>query len=124
MATISMAEQVARQAFRAKAASRAVADLSSEGKKRALEGTADALSSAESHILFHNEIDVEAARDTDLSAALVDRLTLTSKSVRAMADGVREIARQPDPVGEVLETWTRPNDLRLEKIRVPLGVIG
>jgi glutamate-5-semialdehyde dehydrogenase len=119
-----MAEQVARQALRAKAASRSVAELTPDQKKKSLEAMATALEQAENDILFHNEIDVEAARDTDLSAALVDRLTLTSKSVKAMAQGVREIAQQVDPVGEVLETWTRPNGLRLEKVRVPLGVIG
>src|ERR1041385_8734005 len=124
MTTISMAEQVARQALRAKAASRSVAELSADQKKKVLEAMAAALEQAESDILFHNGIDVEAARDTDLSPAMIDRLTLTSKTIRSMAQGVREIAGQADPVGEVLETWTRPNGLQLEKVRVPLGVIG
>src|SRR5947209_790220 len=121
MATLSMSEQVARQALLAKSSSRAIAELTSEQKKKALEAMAAALERAESDILFHNEIDVEAAQDTDLSAAMVDRLTLTAKSIRAMAEGMREIARQADPVGEVLESWTRPNGLQLQKVRVPLG---
>jgi glutamate-5-semialdehyde dehydrogenase len=124
MTTISMAEQVARQALMAKAASRALAELTADQKKQALEAMAAALEKAESDILFHNSIDVEAARDTDLSPALIDRLTLTSKSIQAMAQGLREIAAQNDPVGEVLETWARPNGIQLQKVRVPLGVIG
>src|SRR4051794_33160353 len=119
MATLSMSEQVARQALMAKAASRAVADLSSEQKKKALDAMAAALEAAESDILFHNEIDVEAARETDLNAVLIDRLTLTSTSIRAMAQGVREIAQQADPIGEILETWTRPTGLELQKVRIP-----
>jgi glutamate-5-semialdehyde dehydrogenase len=55
---------------------------------------------------------------------MVDRLVLTAKSIKAMADGVRDIAKQKDPVGEILETWSRPSGIRIEKIRVPLGVIG
>jgi glutamate-5-semialdehyde dehydrogenase len=122
--TISLTEQVARQALLAKAASRALATLSPEQKLKALEAMAAALEQASSDILFHNEIDVEAARESDLSPAMVDRLVLTAKSITAMAQGVREIAKQPDPVGEVLEKWARPSGIEIEKIRVPLGVIG
>jgi glutamate-5-semialdehyde dehydrogenase len=119
-----MAEHVARQALRAKSASRTLTTLTSEQKKRALEAIAAALEQAGSDLLFHNEIDVEAAREADLPSALVDRLVLTLKTIHGMAEGVREIAQQPDPVGDVLESWSRPNGLRIEKIRVPLGVIG
>src|SRR5204863_4941964 len=75
-------------------------------------------------IVFHNEIDVEAARQAGLSGALVERLILTAKSVAAMAQGVREIAAQEDPIGQVIEQWTRPNGISIEKTRVPLGVIA
>ena len=119
-----MSDHVARQALRAKTASRALVDLSADAKKRALEAMATALEQASADILFHNEIDVEAAREAEISPAMVDRLILTPKTIQDMAAGVREIAAQPDPVGEVLETWNRPNGIRLEKIRVPLGVIG
>src|SRR2546425_318290 len=114
MATPTLSEHVARQALRAKTASRALAELSADAKKRALEAMATALEQASADILFHNEIDVEAARETDLSPAMVERLTLTPKIVQAMAVGVREIAAQADPVGEVLETWTRPSGITLE----------
>src|SRR5207244_9146291 len=75
-------------------------------------------------ILFHNEIDVEAARESGLSEALVNRLILNEKSLKAMAQGVCDIAAQADPVGQVLESWTRPSGIRIEKIRVPLGVVA
>src|SRR5690242_443227 len=117
-------EQVARIALRAKNASRALAELSSDAKKKVLEAMAVALEKASSDILFHNEIDVEAAKEVGLNPALIERLVLTEKTVQGMAQGVREIAAQPDPIGEVLEEWSRPNGIQLEKIRVPLGVIG
>jgi len=119
-----MSDHVARQALRAKTASRALVDLPADFKKRVLEAMAAALEQASADILFHNEIDVEAAREADISPAMVERLVLTPKAIQTMAAGVREIAAQPDPVGEVLETWTRPNGMTLEKVRVPLGVIG
>ncbi len=121
---MSLTEQVVRQALLAKAASRALAVLAPDQKTNLLKSMADALEQASSDILFHNEIDVEAARESDLSPAMVDRLVLTARSIQAMADGVRDIAQQADPVGETLETWSRPSGLRIEKIRVPLGVIG
>src|SRR6266478_5146434 len=124
MPTISLTQQVARQALLAKAVSRALAAFSSEQKQKALEAMAAALEQASNDILFHNEIDVEAARESDLSPAMVDRLVLTAKSIKAMAQGVRDIAKQSDPVGEVLEKWARPSGIEIEKIRVPLGVIG
>jgi glutamate-5-semialdehyde dehydrogenase len=122
--TISIAEQVARQALRAKTASRALAGLAAADKSKILEAIAASLEQATADILFHNEIDVEAARESQLNSAMIERLTLSAKSVQAMANGVREIARQADPIGDVLESWTRPNGLKIEKIRVPLGVIG
>ena len=77
-------------------------------------------------ILFRNEIDVEAARESSflLSEALIDRLVLTEKSLKSMAQGVRDISEQPDPIGELLESSTRPSGIRIDKIRVPLGVIA
>src|SRR5882724_1429413 len=124
MPTMSLTQQVARQALLAKAASRSLATLTSEQKKQALDAVGAALEQASSDILFHNEIDVEAARESDLSPAMVDRLVLTAKSIKAMAQGVRDIAKQADPVGKVLEKWARPSGIEIEKIRVPLGVIG
>jgi len=118
------AELVARQAFLAKTASRKLALLPSDDKKRILLAMADAIDGAGQDILFRNEIDVEAAREAGLNESLIGRLILTEESLKAMSQGVRDIAGQPDPVGERLESWTRPSGLRIEKIRVPLGVIA
>lgn len=124
MATLSLSEQVTRQAALAKAASRALSILSKNQKQDILRAWSEAIEKAQNDILFHNEIDVQAAKDVGLNPALIERLVLTSKSVQAMAHGVREIAEQADPVGEVLESWSRPNGIKIAKVRVPLGVIG
>ncbi len=117
-------ERVARQAALAKQASSALAALTPEVKTNALQAMADALLAASTDIVFHNEIDVEAGEQAELNKALLERLVLTAHSIESMANGVREIAAQPDPIGEVLEAWKRPNGIAIEKRRVPLGVIG
>ncbi len=124
MTLSTLTEQVARQALSAKGASRRLASLSPEEKKRMLLEIAKALEASGPDILFHNEIDVEAAREAEISEALINRLVLNDASLKAMAQGVREVAEQKDPVGEVLESWTRPSGIRIDKVRVPLGVIA
>ena len=124
MTVSTLTEQVARQAYGAKTASRRLALLSSDEKKRILLEMARALEAGALDILFRNEIDVEAARESGLNEALINRLVLTEKSIQSMAQAVREIAEQKDPIGEVLEAWDRPNGMRIEKVRVPLGVIA
>ena len=79
---------------------------------------------SETAILAANALDMEAAGANGLTSAIKDRLFLDSKRLRAMADGVRQVASLPDPVGEVLSSWSRPNGLLIEKKRVPIGVIG
>ena len=120
----SVKEMVARQALLAKAACPVLAALTSRQKHEVLNAAADAITSSSNDIVFHNEIDVEAAREAGLGQALIERLVLTPQSVESMAKGVREIASQPDPIGEVLESWTRPNGIAIQKIRVPLGVVA
>lgn len=115
---------VLAQAALAKQASRALAVLSSDAKRKVLLAMAQAVSAAAADIVFHNEIDVEAARQAGLSSALIDRLILTSQRVEGMAQALRDIAGQKDPIGEVLEDWTPPNGLHIQKVRVPLGVIA
>ncbi len=124
MAISSVSDIVARQAAAAKAASRTLAGLLPAEKSRLLNAMAEALEAASSDIVFHNEIDVEAARQAGLQEALIERLILTDKSVEAMAKAVRDIAAQPDPIGQVLETLKRPNGIEIEKVRVPLGVVA
>lgn len=100
-----------------------LAMLTSEEKNRALEAMADALEAEEAKILAANAEDVEAARGK-VSDVMLDRLALTAARIKGMADGIREVVRLADPVGDVIETVTRPNGLVIEKTRVPMGVVG
>jgi glutamate-5-semialdehyde dehydrogenase len=107
----------------AKAASRAVALLSSETKNKALMAMADALESNYETILQANTLDVHASKSL-LSEVMIDRLILTKERIFAMAKGIREVAALPDPVGRLIDKRTLKNGLTLEKVGVPLGVIG
>ncbi|MFO7899197.1 MAG: glutamate-5-semialdehyde dehydrogenase [Planctomycetota bacterium] len=116
-------EHVALLLSNAVSASRALATASTESKNRALGRMADRISSQADALKTANAADLEAARQAGLSSAMIDRLTLTDKRVRGMADGLRVVADLPDPVGEVIETTDRPNGLVIERVRVPIGVI-
>ncbi|MFN2587333.1 MAG: glutamate-5-semialdehyde dehydrogenase [Actinomycetota bacterium] len=108
----------------AAAAAPAVAALAAEVKDGALHAMADALLETVDTLTAANERDVAAAREQGTSATLVDRLTLTPSRLESMASGLRAVAAQPDPVGEVVSGWTRPNGLLIEQVRVPLGVVA
>ena len=108
----------------ARRAARTLAGLTSSVKDAALRACADALGARSAEILVANSKDVAAAEEEGAPAAVVDRLTLDEGRIRQMADGLRQVAALKDPVGTVIEGWTLPNGLRVEKIRVPLGVIG
>jgi glutamate-5-semialdehyde dehydrogenase len=107
---------------RARAAARALALAPTADKNRALAAMAAALRDARAAILAANAEDVAEARGR--GGAFLDRLVLDDKRVAAMADGIEVIAGLPDPVGAVTESWSRPNGMRIERVRVPLGVIG
>ncbi len=109
---------------RARVASRSLSNLSTETKNAILRAMADELLVREPAILEANAKDVAGATDRGLAPAAVDRLKLTSARLRAMAEGVRHVAGLPDPVNEVLDAWTRPNGIRISKVRKPIGVIG
>ena len=111
-------------AQRAKRASRVLAQLGKEEKNSLLVGMADELDAQEKVIRKANQEDVAAARVAGTSGALLDRLELTEKRFREMVEGVRHVAKLPDPVGEVIKKWTRPNKLEIFKVRVPIGLIG
>ncbi|HEX8310839.1 MAG TPA: glutamate-5-semialdehyde dehydrogenase [Chthoniobacteraceae bacterium] len=117
-------EQIEELGRRARAAARALARASSEQKNRGLLAMADEILSASGPIIEANTVDVSKAQADGLSAAMLDRLTLTEKRLAAMAEGIRQVAALPDPVGEVIRDWTRPNGLRISKVRVPIGVVG
>ncbi len=108
----------------ARAASRQIARASTATKNEALLAIADTLIKRDAHILEENAADVRDAKKADLAAPLIDRLTLTSKSVAAMAEGLRQVAQLPDPVGELTGLRARPSGIQVGKMRVPLGVIG
>lgn len=105
-------------------ASQALAQASSAAKNAALTAAAAAIRDQRAAILAANRIDVERARERGLSAALLDRLTLDDRRVESMAKGMEDIVALTDPIGTVIAAWTRPNGLRIERVRVPLGVIG
>lgn len=111
-------------AERAKSAARALAGLGTEEKRGLLMAMADELTAQEKKIRKANEEDVAAARAAGTSGALLDRLELTQKRFQEMVAGVRQVAKLPDPVGEVMKRWTRPNGLEIFKVRVPIGLIG
>jgi len=115
---------VAELAARAKAASRAMAAASTAVKDAALHAAADLLVTRADQICAANAIDVERAIAGGTPAPLVDRLRLSTARIDAMAGGLRQIAARPDPVGEVADGWVRPNGLRIERLRVPLGVVA
>jgi glutamate-5-semialdehyde dehydrogenase len=111
-------------AQRAKRASRVLAQLGTKEKNSLLVGMADELDAQEKVIRKANQEDVAAARVAGTSGALLDRLELTEKRFREMVEGVRHVAELPDPVGEVIKKWNRPNKLEIFKVRVPIGLIG
>ncbi len=110
-------------AERAKRASRALATASTRQKNLALAQMARALEKGRAAILKANALDLDAARRQRQPAAFIDRLELSAARIEAMADAVSQVARLPDPIGEVTETWKRPNGLVVEKVRLPLGVV-
>ncbi|CAN7484855.1 glutamate-5-semialdehyde dehydrogenase [Rhizobium rhizogenes] len=109
---------------KARAASRPLGFASTESKNRALNAMADAILARKDHILAENAKDLKDIEGTDILASFVDRLTLNDKRVAEMAEGIRAIAALADPVGEVIAAWDRPNGLKIERVRTPLGVIG
>ena len=109
---------------KARSASRELVKLTAAQKNDILRAMADGLVAREALILEANSEDLAQAETNGLSKAMIDRLMLNPKRLAAVAQAVREVADLPDPVGEVLADWTRPNGLRIVKKRVPIGVIG
>jgi len=108
----------------ARAAARPLAIASAERKHAALVAMADSIRRNEQAILDANAIDMVNGVEAGLTSASMDRLKLDSGRIRSMIDGIREISELKDPVGEVIATWDRPNGLKIERVRTPLGVIG
>lgn len=120
-ATAAIAASTKNKLVRARAAASRLALLSTEEKNRLLLAMAAAIEDGKERILAANREDLA---NSGLEAAMQDRLLLNPKRIRDMARAVREVAALPDPIGETLSEWSRPNGLRIRKVRVPLGVIG
>ena len=116
--------EILRLGQQAKKAALELAKLTPTDKNRILLAMADRIEAEGAEILEANARDVAAAEAKGLTAAMIDRLVLNPKRLAAMAEGVRKVAGLPDPVGEILDDWTRPNGLRIVKKRVPIGTIG
>ena len=121
---MSLAGMIEDMAKEAKAASRQLRCVGRAQKDSTLELLAGKLIDMQADIIKENKKDLTQARKASLSAAMIDRLTMDYKVIRGMADGLREVAALPDPVGEVSEMWKRPNGLLVGRVRIPLGVIG
>lgn len=111
-------------ALKAKDASNSLAKVTSRSKDEALLAMSRLISSESSFIIEENIKDIEDAKNKGLSSAFIDRLAINPARIKAMSDGLKEIAALRDPVGEVLRMWKRPNGLIVGKMRIPIGVIG
>jgi glutamate-5-semialdehyde dehydrogenase len=119
-----MMKTIIEMGRRAKAASVELAKLSTETKNRALKAMAEALNRKTDEILKANRKDVDVARNHGMKAAMLDRLVLNQSRIAKMAQCLEEVAELPDPVGQIVKTWTRPNGLIIGQLRIPLGVVG
>ena len=112
------------QLKRAKAAARLLKNMPTCTKNQALEKIADALIARSDEILEANKKDMAHAKEVNMTKAMQDRLLFTHERIVGVSDGVKKVATLPDPIGEVMESWTRPNGLEISKVRVPIGVFG
>jgi glutamate-5-semialdehyde dehydrogenase len=119
-----MSESVSALGRRARLASRRLASASAAEKDATLLTAADLLAERTPEILAANAVDTERAAADGMAPGPLDRLRLTDARIAAMADGLRKVAALPDPVGELLDGWVRPNGLEIQRVRVPLGVVA
>lgn len=115
---------VLKKAREARESMRELANISSEQKNIALIKMAKALEGKKSYLIKENKRDIATAKKKGLSRALIDRLALSEKRIKEMAEGLVEVAALPDPVGEITKMWQRPNGMMVGRMRVPIGVIG
>ncbi|MEL6571139.1 MAG: glutamate-5-semialdehyde dehydrogenase [Pseudomonadota bacterium] len=109
---------------KARAAATVLAASPSDAKRKALEAAADAVLAQRAHIIAENKKDMAFGAEKGLSPAMMDRLMLDKARVQGMVDGLRAVAAQEDPVGQVTDEWTQPSGLHIQRVRTPIGVIG
>ena len=117
-------ETIYQMGRQARAAAYRLAQLTSDEKNTILREMATAIRNRVPELLAANALDIAAGQGKGLSAAMLDRLMLDEKRIEAMAAGIDQVATLPDPVGQVLDSWQRPNGIRIEQVRVPIGTIG
>jgi glutamate-5-semialdehyde dehydrogenase len=120
----SLQETIHQMGRQARAAAYKLAQLTSDEKNAILRAMAAAVRKATPELLAANALDLTAGREKGLSAAMLDRLMLDEKRIEAMAAGIDQVATLPDPVGEIMDAWERPNGIRISQTRVPIGTIG
>ena len=113
--------EICKKAFNAKYE---VQNLSTEIKNKALLAVADEITAESADIIAANGIDLDNAKKNGMHPGMIDRLTLNDKRIEAIAEGLRQVAALSDPIGEVMDEFTRPNGMRIKKVRVPMGVVG
>ena len=123
-AAMELAREIESALVRSRAALRLLAVSSTEARNQMLTNLAEAIRDSADEIVAVNRRDLEAARREGISPAFLDRLTMTPARIEAMAVSVEQVAELPDPVGELISRWRRPNGLEIEQVRVPLGVIA
>ncbi|PLX75067.1 MAG: glutamate-5-semialdehyde dehydrogenase [Desulfuromonas sp.] len=121
---MSLENEIKQLAAEAREASHILSTLSTTVKNDLLLNMASALEANGDELMAENEKDLTAAHERGLSAAMIDRLVLDEARIKSMADGLREVAELPDPVGELTGMWRRPNGIEVGRMRIPLGVIG
>ena len=121
---MTLEERIVDLCRNARGAARALAKAPTDAKNRCLTEAAARLHAHRTQLLDANHQDLQRGRELDLSTALLDRLTLSEGRLEAMAQGVEEVAKLPDPVGETVAQWRRPNGLEIGQVRIPLGVVG
>ena len=117
-------DKITKMGSDALTASRALANLNTDQKNKILLAMADGILSDADKIISANAIDLDDAVNNNLTNSMIDRLRLDQKRIEAIADGIRQVATLPDPVGEIMDEWDRPNGIKIKQIRVPIGIIG
>jgi glutamate-5-semialdehyde dehydrogenase len=117
-------DKITKMGSDALTASRALAILTTDQKNKILLAMADGILSDADQIISANAIDLDNAVNNNLTNSMIDRLRLDQKRIEAIADGIRQVATLPDPVGEIMDEWERPNGIKIKQIRVPIGIIG
>ncbi len=121
---LTIEETIHQMGKQARAAAYKLAQLSSNEKNNILRSMADAIRKAAPELIEANAKDLQAGTEKGLSSAMIDRLRLNEERIEAMASGIDQVASLPDPVGQVMEAWDRPNGIEIEQVRVPIGTIG